>query len=446
MRFGSVEFFKALIKTALAVLFFVPLAAAIVMGVLFFKNNSELKKTRAENERLATISDVLIEQRAGTAEDFFEIFSKSNIPYEQLVALMNKDKALDAESLYKIMSDAGISDADIISAAASKHTVSGESFYVIMSSNGISDKDLLLAVLKRNGGNSDGIYKLLKECGLSESDIAALIKGSGSVSSSQSSQSSASSQSTVSSASLGSSGSTGSSPESNSTPVENSAYAQIHADMTVNVPADYVREQGTVYLTFDDGPSQNTQSILYILRKYNIKATFFVVPTRTEACYAELRAIAAEGHAIGVHSASHEYEKIYSSVEAFLEDFYEAWDIIRDATGISTQIFRFPGGSKNDFDEKTRDAIIEEMTRRGFRYYDWNVESGDVGGATWTQMYNSIPSDIKTKYRSVVLMHDTSYNAVLVLEDVIKVLVNEGYKFDRINDDTMPVQFIGPFS
>ncbi len=442
MRFGSVEFFKALIKTVLAVLFFVPLAAAIVLGVFFFRNNSELKKTRAENERLATISDVLIEQRAGTAEDFFEIFSKSNIPYEQLVALMNKDKALDAESLYNIMSGAGISDADIISAAASKHTVSGESFYAIMSANGISDKDLLLAVLKRNGGNSDGIYKLLKECGLSDSDIAALIKGSGSVSSS-SSQSSENSGNTESTQSAGS---TQSSPESNPNPAENSEYAQIHPDMTVNVPAEYVREQGTVYLTFDDGPSQNTDTILYMLRQNNIKATFFVVPTRTEACYAELRAIAAEGHAIGVHSASHEYEKIYASVEAFLDDFYDAWDIIRDATGISTQIFRFPGGSKNDFDEKTRDAIIAEMTRRGFRYYDWNVDSGDVDGATWTEMYNSIPRDIKNQYRSVVLMHDTSYNAVLVLEDVIKVLVNEGYKFDRINDDTMPVQFIGPFS
>ncbi len=58
---------------------------------------------------------------------------------------------------------------------------------------------------------------------------------------------------------------------------------------------------------------------------------------------------------------------------------------------IKTEIFRFPGGSVNDFNTETRDKIIQEMTRRGFRYYDWNVESGDVDGATWTDMYNSIP-------------------------------------------------------
>ena len=71
-------------------------------------------------------------------------------------------------------------------------------------------------------------------------------------------------------------------------------------------------------------------------------------------------------------------------MEAYLDDFHEAWDIIYDATGIKTEIFRFPGGSVNDFNTETRDKIIQEMTRRGFRYYDWNVESGDVDGATWT--------------------------------------------------------------
>ena len=63
-------------------------------------------------------------------------------------------------------------------------------------------------------------------------------------------------------------------------------------------------------------------------------------------------------------------------------------------------------------------------------------------------MYNSIPRDCHEWKRPVVLMHDTNNtpNTVYVLEDVLKVLAGEGYKFDTIHNDTEPVQFIGPFS
>ena len=184
------------------------------------------------------------------------------------------------------------------------------------------------------------------------------------------------------------------------------------------------------------------------MEKYDLKATFFVVPQRTAECYAIMKQIVDSGHSIGVHSASHVYEDIYSSVEAYLADFYEAWNMIYEATGVKTEIFRFPGGSKNDFNGDTRDAIIEEMTRRGFRFYDWNVDSNDAGGATWSEMFESIPADIDGNYRSIVLMHDSAprENTVYVLEDIIKLLIQKGYKFDRINNDTQPVQFIGPYA
>ena len=108
----------------------------------------------------------------------------------------------------------------------------------------------------------------------------------------------------------------------------------------------------------------------------------------------------------------------------------------------------FRSGSVNDFNGETRDTIIGEMTRRGFRYFDWNVDSNDAGGASWSEMYNTIPSDIAQNYRSVVLMHDSAprENTVYVLEDILKVLVWEGYKLDKINDNTMPVQFAGPYA
>ncbi len=448
MRFGSVEFFKALIKIVLSILFFVPLILAVVFGVLFVTKNAELKRSQSA-------VDVLMQEKAGTAEDFYEIFSMSGVEYADFIALVNRNGKLDAQGFYKILSNAGVSDSNIIKLAASGKNVSGAEFYEIMKNNGITDKELMTAVLN-NAASSQKLYDLLKQCGMSDKDIAELsdLAGSGVTPGVpvQSSESSSGQTSTPApSSSLGgSSGTTGSGDVSSSggniepQPTE-SPYAALYPDMYVTAPTNYVREKGTVYLTFDDGPNGNTNDKLYILRTRGVKATFFVVPDRGETCTQRLKDIVAGGHAIGVHSASHDYKKIYASVEAFLADFYEAWDTIYDATGVKTQIFRFPGGSQNDFNVDTRDAIIKEMTRRGFRYYDWNVDSGDAAGADWSKMYNSIPKDIKNMHRSVVLMHDKTVTT-LVLEDVIVLLQGEGYKFDKINDDTQPVQFIGPFA
>lgn len=431
MRFGSVEFFKALIKTVLAILFFVPLILAVVFGVLFASKSAELEKVQEENLSLQTVADVLVSEKTGTADDFYRIFEMSGISYKEFIALVNRNEKLDAEGFYSILSNAGVSDANIIALAASTKNVSGAEFYEIMSSNGISDRDLMTAVLNK-AASAQNLYELLKQCGMTDSDIAELSGLAGSY------------KSTSGSSSTVSSSDNSSSPVDNSG-VSDSPYADLYKDMYVTAPAEYVREQGTVYLTFDDGPSEHTADKLYILRNRGVKATFFVVPDRSEACAQRLKAIVADGHALGVHSASHEYKEIYASVEAFLADFYEAWDIIRDVTGVEVQIFRFPGGSKNDYNEATRDAIIEEMTRRGFRFYDWNVDSGDASGASWTDMHNSVPKDIKDKYRSFVLMHDRA-SATLVLDDIIVLLQNEGYKFDKINNDTLPVQFIGPYA
>lgn len=451
MRFGSVEFFKVLIKTVLAILFFLPLAAAVVFGVLFARSGAKLSEVETriesveyENRRLQQVTDMLVKDKAGTVEAFDIIFSKSGLAYEDFVAYIYGKKSIDAQGLYDALSKTGLSDKEIIALAASKNTVSGETLYEIMSKNGVSDKDIVAIIANKSGGSIDDYYEILKQCGLSDDDIVAYINKKNSQTAPP--VSSEPPQSSSSETASGTDTAPGTSSGETSEPQEQ--YSGLYEELYAETPPEYVREENTIYLTFDDGPSSNTYSILSYLKKENVKATFFVVPDRSEECAATLRAIAADGHAIGVHSASHEYEKIYASVEAFLDDFYEAWDIIRDATGISTEIFRFPGGSNNDYNTETRDAIIAEMTRRGFRFFDWNVDSYDVTGATWTQMYNSIPSEVRDNYRSIVLMHDASVrnNTVLVLEDIIKVLQNEGYKFDKINNDTKPVQFVGPFA
>ena len=378
MQFGSVAFFKMLIKIVLSILFFLPLVLCIVFAVLLWNSNAKVTELKKDNERLEYYSLILSGEREPTVSGFYDIYARSGLSDEELIEYVLHGKDSGAQEASSVPDNSASSGASDTSEASQPVGQTDESQPTDTSS-------------------------VPEESEAQPPDVQ---------------------------------------------PV--SQYAGIYPEMTVTPPAEdeYVRELGMVYLTFDDGPSDNTYSILSYLEQYNIKATFFVVPTRTESCYAKLRAIAEAGHSIGVHSASHVYKDIYSSVEAYLEDFHEAWDIIYDATGIKTELFRFPGGSVNDFNVDTRDHIIQEMTRRGFRYFDWNVDSNDAGGANWTDMYNSIPADIAENYRSVVLMHDSAStpNTVLVLGDVLHVLVNEGYKFDKINNDTLPVQFTGPFA
>ena len=224
-------------------------------------------------------------------------------------------------------------------------------------------------------------------------------------------------------------------------------YELLYPDLYSGLSEDIVYDQDMdyVYLTFDDGPSRYTENILEYLRIYDIKATFFVVPDGSPESNARLKAIADAGHTIGIHTATHEYNRIYASVEAYLEDFKTAYDRVYEATGIKCTLFRFPGGSINDYNEEVRDDLIAEMTRRGFVYFDWNVDSNDAMGATWTEMYNNVLSQTAANNRSVVLMHDYNggVNTILVLEDIIKALIaNErGYKLAKLTETVKPVQF-----
>lgn len=226
-----------------------------------------------------------------------------------------------------------------------------------------------------------------------------------------------------------------------SAPAYTKILPELYAEGTSNITYD--QDKDFVYLTFDDGPSKYTDNILYYLDLYDLKATFFVVPDGTEICAQRLKKIADAGHTIGIHSSTHVYEEIYASVDAFLDDFATAYNRVYDATGIKATLFRFPGGSINDFNVKTRDDIIAEMTRRGFVYFDWNVDSNDAMGASWTEMYNNVLSQTANTNRAVILMHDGKYNTVLVLEDIIRALISDsrGYKLAALTERVKPVQF-----
>lgn len=221
-------------------------------------------------------------------------------------------------------------------------------------------------------------------------------------------------------------------------------YTKLYPDLYAeSPPAEFKEDDGTVYLTFDDGPSANLSDILYILNKYDIKATFFFCGGEDEISKERMKAVADAGHTVGIHSISHDYEKIYESVESYLADFYETYQNVYEATGVKPQIFRFPGGSINNYNRLTYKQIIAEMTRRGFVYYDWNVSGEDaVHDADWTSIYNNVLTGIEanTADKAIILLHEKQ-QTVYVLEDVIDKLIADGYHFGQLDNTVKPVNF-----
>ncbi|MBQ8893918.1 MAG: polysaccharide deacetylase family protein [Clostridia bacterium] len=195
----------------------------------------------------------------------------------------------------------------------------------------------------------------------------------------------------------------------------------------------------TIYLTFDDGPGPYTAQLLDVLKKYGVKATFFVT---NKPSYNHLIArMAAEGHAVGIHTASHDYKKIYASEDAFFADQQIMQDIITAQTGSPTKLMRFPGGSSNmvsSFNKGIMTRLTAAVTERGMRYFDWNVDSNDAGGAsTSSEVAANIKKGIQSSRYANVLQHDIKKFSVNAVEEVIQWALANGYTFKAL-DETSP--------
>ena len=223
------------------------------------------------------------------------------------------------------------------------------------------------------------------------------------------------------------------------------AYQEDYPDMYVE-RSSFVAENSekpVVYLTFDDGPSANTEKVLDILKANDIKATFFVVNSNIEAHQYLYKRIVDEGHTLGIHTYSHQYKKIYNSVDDYLADFNQIFNKVYELTGVKPTVFRFPGGSINVYNHQIYFELISEMLRRGFVYYDWNVSSGDAGQTfTSAAIHQAVVNGAINKDKSVVLMHDSSTKAATVgaLQSIIDSL-KETHEFRPITNSVEPTVF-----
>lgn len=225
---------------------------------------------------------------------------------------------------------------------------------------------------------------------------------------------------------------------------KNKPYQLLYPDLYCSKAEETIKSPGTVYLTFDDGPSRHTAEILDILKKNDIKATFFLIGKTDEHSKEMMRQIVSQGHTIAIHTYTHQYDQIYSSVEDYLKDFYKIYELIYNTTGVKPDIFRFPGGSVNSHNQKIYQDLIEEMDRRGFTYYDWNVSAEDASSkATSRSISNNITYGVLRNSRSIVLLHDFESRTATMdaLDGIIKDLKDYGYKFDKLTNQIEPINF-----
>lgn len=196
-----------------------------------------------------------------------------------------------------------------------------------------------------------------------------------------------------------------------------------------------------IYLTFDDGPCVYTESILNVLNKYNVKATFFVTNQFSRYQYM-IKKEYDSGHSIAVHTYSHNYDMVYSSLENYLDDFNNMNNIIFEQTGIYSKLFRFPGGSSNTiskFNKGIVTIIANKMTELGYHYFDWNVDSTDTSTTDPDKIYNAVISEIEKNESSVVLMHDIKKANIESVEKIINYGLENGYTFLPLDENIAPV-------
>lgn len=229
-------------------------------------------------------------------------------------------------------------------------------------------------------------------------------------------------------------------------PVDRPHYSTLFPDMVVDQPdRNAVQEENVVYLTFDDGPSRLTDQVLDLLAEYDVKATFFTVGKDSETAAERMRRIIDEGHTLGMHSYSHDYGKVYASVEDYLEDIHRMYELIYEATEVYPTIFRFVGGSINAYNSAFHQELTAEMLRRGFVYFDWNATDGDaVTKVPSAQVLAENALRANGHYsRIILLMHDSAgkENILEALPLIIQGYKDAGYTFAALTPEVTPVVF-----
>ena len=222
---------------------------------------------------------------------------------------------------------------------------------------------------------------------------------------------------------------------------QNQEKTQIYEENKEQIDHIYSSETKRVFLTFDDGPSENTSSILNTLENYNLKANFFVLGSRVEAMPEKVKEVYEKGHFIGNHGYSHVYEAIYASPQSVLDEYNKTNEAIKKAIGnneFNTKIFRFPGGLVGGKYAEIKNQAKQLLEENQILNVDWNALTGDSESTnpTLEKLMKNLKRTTNGKNSVILLMHDSSAKKITAdtLPQVIEYLKEQGYEFKTFNE------------
>lgn len=219
----------------------------------------------------------------------------------------------------------------------------------------------------------------------------------------------------------------------NNSAVDRSGYAVVPGEI---VGSSQESAEKVVYLTLDDGPSENTPKVLEILDRYNAKATFFVTNINPSYLYL-IKEAYDKGHTIGLHTYSHDYAAVYASVDAYFSDLEAIGQVVKEQIGYVPCFIRFPGGSSNtisaNYTNGIMSVLVQEAQNRGYQYYDWNCSSGDGSVQPTDVLVANGTSGVNNNI--VLLSHDANGKETTVeaLPSIIEYYQSQGYTFKALD-------------
>jgi len=223
-------------------------------------------------------------------------------------------------------------------------------------------------------------------------------------------------------------------PEEGKTDIAKEVKPEENKQQTPQPTVNNANQEKNAFLTFDDGPNGKvTPQVLEVLKKYDVKATFFVTGKAVEKNKDLLLREKQEGHTIGNHTYCHDYQTLYSSPNVFMQDLAKNEELIRSVVGdFNNKLIRFPGGS---FD-KSKSAERQAATEAGYHYVDWNCLNGDAEALNVPveRLVEKIKQTSQGKNRLVILMHDAGgkETTVQALPQIIEYLKAQGYNFKTL--------------
>jgi peptidoglycan/xylan/chitin deacetylase (PgdA/CDA1 family) len=197
-----------------------------------------------------------------------------------------------------------------------------------------------------------------------------------------------------------------------------------------------------IYLTFDDGPSYKvTNKVLDILKENEVQGTFFLIGNQIKDKKDVVKRIYEEGNGIGLHTYTHNFKKIYSDEDKFIQEMIICRSEINETIGVAPKIIRFPGGSYKHLNKN----YLKKLHDNDFRVYDWNADNSD-GLNPKSSPYNLYTKAIKGSegiQSIVLLMHctDMNKNTCQALPKIIEYYKSNAYEFKIITEETTELYF-----